>query len=221
VHKRKVLLQDIEAIPVPSVEHVTSRAAESVASAVQSIDETSKKSLRASLALLDRAVFDLYELEEHERIVVSEGLARAQREYKGPRLESDLPINVMQLKDYASTFLDVLNAWSSALLRERYDAELFDVRAASALRIIRFVKGGTGQISKAALDESVNDVIERIGKKMRLPIAERLAAVRELRVHADNELFIIKPAARRFWSAAAGLNDADAALGDGLEVAAE
>jgi hypothetical protein len=53
---------------------------------------------------------------------------------------------------------------------------------------------------------------------IRLPIAERLAAVRELRVHSDDELFIIKPAARRYWNGSAGLNDADAALGDGLEV---
>jgi hypothetical protein len=221
VHKRKALLQDIEALPVPSVERVTSRGAEAVSLAVQSIDETSKRTLRSSLSRLDRAVFDLYQFEEHDRVVVSEGLARAEREYNGPRLESDLPINVPQLKDYAATFLDVVNAWSSALERSTYDAELLDVRAASALRIIRFIKGGTGQITKTQLDENVNDVVEKIGRRMRLPIAERLAAVRELRVHSDNELFIIKPAARRFWSAAAGLNDADAALGDGLEVAAE
>jgi hypothetical protein len=220
VHKRKVLLQDIEALPVPSVERITSRSAEAVASAVQSIDESSKRALRTSLTRLDRAVFDLYEFEDHDRVVISEGLARAQCEYNGPRLESDLAINVGQLKDYALTFLDVVNAWSSALERGTYDAELLDVRAASALRIIRFVKGGTGQISKTEPAENINDVVERIGQRMRLPIAERLAVVRELRVHADGELFIIKPAARRFWTAAAGLNDADAALGDGLEVVA-
>jgi hypothetical protein len=114
--------------------------------------------------------------------------------------------------------LEVLNAWSLALGRERYDAEIFDLGVGSALRIVCFAKGGTGQVQKTDLHESLNDVVAGIGSRIRLPIAERLAAVRELRVHTEDELFIIKPSSRRFWSAAAGLNDADATLGDGLEV---
>ena len=98
-----------------------------------------------------------------------------------------------------------------------FDAELFELPSSSSLRIVRFLAGGEGAIKAAAVDQSVNLLIEKISARMRLPIAEQLSAVRELRVHAAGELFVLKPAARRFWSAASGLNDADLALGDGLE----
>ena len=122
------------------------------------------------------------------------------------------------LREYAKSFLDVINAWSSALDKELFDAELFELPSSSSLRIVRFLAGGEGAIKAAAVDQSVNLLIEKISARMRLPIAEQLSAVRELRVHAAGELFVLKPAARRFWSAASGLNDADLALGDGLEV---
>jgi hypothetical protein len=40
---------------------------------------------------------------------------------------------------------------------------------------------------------------------------------RQLRVYAGEEIFIIKPSARRYWSPGAGLADADKCLGDALE----
>jgi hypothetical protein len=218
IHKRKALLQDIEALPAPTLERIRSSAAVEAAAAVKSLDDGSKRAFQESLLRVDEAVCDLYGFGKHERLVISEGLQAAQREYIGPRAEGDLPIKSSQLTEYSSAFLEVLNAWSLALGRERYDAEIFDLGVGSALRIVCFAKGGTGQVQKTDLHESLNDVVAGIGSRIRLPIAERLAAVRELRVHTEDELFIIKPSSRRFWSAAAGLNDADATLGDGLEV---
>ena len=60
----------------------------------------------------------------------------------------------------------------------------------AALRIVRFVTGTAGEVRTVELDEGLNDVLDRIGKRMRLPIAERLAAVRELRVHADEKCLL-------------------------------
>jgi hypothetical protein len=221
IHKRKLLLQDILALPVPQPDRLTSGEAHAVAAAVRELDATSHKSLESGLNKIDDAVFDLFALSDHERLVVREGLARAKREYVAPRLLSDVPIRPSQLNVYAHPFLDIVNAWNGALGRQRYDAEIFNVRTEAALRIVRFVTGTAGEVRMVELNEGLNDVLDRIGNRMRLPIAERLAAVRELRVHADGELFVIKPAACRYWSPSAGLNDADAALGDGLQVGSE
>jgi hypothetical protein len=218
VHKRKVLLQDILQVPVPSFDRFNSPQGRNVAAAVRALDSQSRRSLNQGLSRLDEAIFDLYGIGNHARLVVKEGLARAKREYIGPRLQADQPISVLDLKDYSRAYLDILNAWSGALGREKYDAEILNVRPDAALRVINFVAGGTGEVRWTNLSENLNDAIANIGQRMRLPIAERLAAVRELRVHSDGELFVIKPAARRYWEPAAGLNDADAALGDGLGV---
>lgn len=216
IHKRKALLQDIVQLPVPKADRLSSSAGKSVATAVQALDPSNRSSYAKGLKKLDEAVFSLFDLSEHERVVIREGLARAKQEYVGGRLQADQPIKVSELTAYARTFLDVLNAWCAALGRERYDAEVLDVRNESPLRVIRFMAGGSGEIHSVNITDDLKGAIQRIGNKLKLPIAERLSAVRELRVHSEQELVIIKPSAKRFWSAAAGLNDADAALGDGL-----
>jgi hypothetical protein len=169
-----------------------------------------------ALATLDEAVFDLYGLEPHERLVVLDGLERAKREYAKHRREADLPTSATQLRSYAKAFLSVINAWQLAVGREPYGAEILGLRSGAPLRVIRFLDGGNGEIQRADPDAELNEVLARIGSRIRLPIAESLAAVRELRVHAGGELLIVKPAARLYWTPATGLNDADSALGDGL-----
>ncbi len=110
----------------------------------------------------------------------------------------------------------MLNSWQSALERKNYGGEIIDLRNGAPLRVVRFFNRGANDIRQGNANADLNEVLARIGDRIRLPIAERLAAVRELRVHSDGELLIIKPAARRFWTAGSGLNDADAALGDSL-----
>ena len=54
----------------------------------------------------------------------------------------------------------------------------------------------------------------RIGERAKVQIAKSLVGVRELRVHARDEVSIIKPAARRHWLGVCGLEDADAVVND-------
>ena len=60
-----------------------------MAAAVRELDATTHKSLQSGLDKIDDAVFDLFALSDHERLVVRDGLARAKREYVTPRLLSD------------------------------------------------------------------------------------------------------------------------------------
>ena len=220
IHKRKALRQDIVSLPMPSRDILLSDQAAPISHAMESIIQNDCYG-EPDLEQLDTAVFDAYELEPHERLVVLDGMARAQREYVQSRYESDVATTEEQLQLYAGAFLSVINAWQMALGRERYSAEVLVLRSTSPLRVIRFFDGGNGNVTRGDFNAELNDILQQIGSRIRSPIAEHLAAVRELRVHAENELLIIKPAARRFWTAAAGLNDADSALGDGLEAAVE
>lgn len=215
IHKRKLLRQDVINLPTPPPEVLLSPDAAPITDAIKALGASNGYENKA-LAVLDEAVFDVYGLEPHERLVVLDGLERAKREYTKPRREADLPTTATQLRSYAKAFLSVINAWQLAVGRDAYGAEILGLRSGAPLRVIRFLDGGNGEVQRAELDDELNEVLARIGSRIRLPIAERLAAVRELRVHAGAELLIIKPAARRYWTPATGLNDADSALGDGL-----
>jgi hypothetical protein len=165
---------------------------------------------------MDEAVFGLYRLEDDERLVAHEGLERARREYAGPRSASDQAVSSSDLKGYAKAFVRTLNAWQSALGRQTYSAEILAVRPSAPLRVVRFSPAQDQKVSMIDVDDDLNESLARIGARIKLPIAERLAAMRELRIHAGEEVLMVKPSARRFWTPATGLNDADAALGDGL-----
>jgi hypothetical protein len=200
VHKRKALLQDILQIPIPDLGMTDKRQIKTVADAVRNFDSSSRQARSTWLEKLDDAVCDLYQVSEQDRLVIQDGVARAEREYLSPRLISDQPISTKKLEPYAEAFLQVLNAWCTALKRSPFDAEIFNVRREVPLRIVRFAAGGNGKIKNVDVDDDLNQSVAKIGKRMRLPIAERLAAVRELRVHAERELYVIKPSASRYWT---------------------
>jgi hypothetical protein len=200
---------------VPSMDVLSSPDASSVAEAVRGL-VAGKEKMDEGLAALDTAVFDLYRIGEQERLVVLDGLERAKREWAGPRIAAEGPAAQTHLRSYAEAFLGAVNAWQAALGRKQYSGEIFSVKSGASLRVLRFVNDGNGSIRQVPLDEELTQAIARIGARMHLPIAQRLTVARELRVHADGELLIIKPSARRYWTPAAALNDADAALGDGI-----
>lgn len=217
IHKRKLLRQDLTDFPAPDPAILLTSYSAPISDAMQKLANSGRYDDEA-LGDLDQAIFDVYELEPHERLVVMDGLKRAKREYKGQKQEADLPTTSTQLSSYATSFLSVINAWQEALERPQYDAEIVGLRPQAPLRVIRFLKQGRGQVRIADLDYELNEVLSRIGARIHLPITERVAAVRELRVHTDAELLMIKPIAQRYWTPASGLNDADHALGDGLMV---
>ena len=220
IHKRKLNREDLLNLPVPSSQVLMSADSLPIALAMENLGNASKYD-DVLLSELDTAVFDVYGLDAHERLIVLDGLARAKREYRRHKLDADRQTNAAQLRSYATAFLSVINAWLCALDRKPYGAEILGLRSDSPLRVIRFLEGGGPEVRHTEPEYELEEVLARIGTRIRLPIAESLSAVRELRVHGHGELLIIKPAARRYWMPATGLNDADSALGDGLRANAE
>ena len=167
---------------------------------------------------LDDAVFDLYELDDADRIVVRDGLLRAGWQWKPGRDRSVEPAGADDLRQYASAFLSTMDAWLSASNRRRMRAEIYDVAPDAPHRVVRFVledRPGPSVVNVVAPDGPLRAVLARIGDRTEARIPEALVGLRELRVHARDEVSIIKPAARRNWLGVRGLEDADAVVRDG------
>ena len=168
---------------------------------------------------LDDAVFDLYELDATDRIVVRDGLFRAGWQWKPGRDQSVEPVGADDLRNYAGAFLSTMDAWLSASNRRRMRAEIYDVPPDAPHRVVRFVlenRPGPSVVEVVQPDGPLRAVLDRIGERTEVRVAEALVGLRELRVHARDEVSMVKPAALRHWLGVCGLEDADAVVRDGV-----
>ena len=213
---RRLKMKDIGPLPTPALqENVESVAGQRVIQIVRTFHQQQPDA--DDLLALDDAVFDLYKLDEVDRIIVRDGLFRAGWQWKAGRDESVAPIEVGDLHRYAEAFLSSMDAWLSASNRRRMRAEIYDMAQEEPHRVVRFVledRPGPSVAEVVAPDGPLRSVLERIGERTQVRVAEALVGVRELRVHARDEVSIIKPAARRHWLSVRGLEDADAVVRD-------
>jgi hypothetical protein len=165
---------------------------------------------------LDEAVFDLYGLNTEDRVVVKDGLYRASWQWQPGREDSVLQADIEQdLRPYADVFLSVVTGWLSVRNKRHMRAEIFRVAPGEALRVIRFVLEDGRDAPKVDVAEpgvGLNELLSRIGKRLNVRLTTALTGMRELRIHARNEVIVIKPASRRHWMASAALEDADAVI---------
>ena len=146
-----------------------------------------------------------------------DGLFRASWQWKQGRLKSAAPANLDDLQAYTSAFLSTMDAWLSASNRRRMRAEIYELTPDAPLRVVRFVlenTPGPSVVRIVSLDESLSLVLSRIGERTRVRITDALVGMQDLRVHARDEVSIIKPAERRNWLGVRGLEDADAVVKD-------
>jgi hypothetical protein len=113
--------------------------------------------------------------------------------------------------------LGVVNPWQLVDARQEMAAEIIQVPADAPLRVIRFLPDSAAGVRDAASSTSLNEVLSALGRRLHVSITDSLRVARQLRVYAGEEVFVIKPSARRYWSAGAGLDDADKCLADALE----
>ena len=213
---RRLKLKDIASMPVPALmSYVESAAGKRI---VRLVHDFHQRQIGADdWNALDSAVFDLYELDDADRIVIRDGLYRAGWQWKAGRESSVAPATVEDLRGYARAFLSSMDAWLSVSNRRRLRAEIYDVPSESPHRVIRFVledKPGPSVMDVMQPSGPLKSLLARIGERAAIRITEALIGMRELRVHASDEVSIIKPAARRHWLCVHGLEDADAVVRD-------
>ena len=206
---------DLVQMPVPDLEAAPrSEAGRSLIRLARKFERNPPRD--ADWPALDDAVFDLYGLDEAERIVARDGLFRASWQWKPGRLESAEPALAQpHMLDYARTFLATVDAWLAARKRRHMRAEVFDLPESVPLRVVRFVLEEGYAPSTAEIVEpegSLSDVLDGIGRRLDVRLATSLSGQRELRVHGRREVVIIKPNARRHWMGVSALEDADAVI---------
>ncbi len=221
---RRLLLRDIEHIPVPALEDAcrssTGRRLIELC-AQQGAGQITDGDWRE----IDEAVFDLYELDDADRIVARDGLVRAGWQWKASRLASTKPAEMgADMLAYSEAFLSALNVWLVEGKRRRMSGEVFDFPANAPYRVVHFVLEEGSVVSPPRVVETegtLRDVLARIGNRLNERIGESLVGQRTLRVYGRNEIIIVKPAAKRHWMGVSALNDADAVIGDSVAGFAE
>ena len=208
---------DIKALPTPDFEQsVDSEAGQRVVELVRGFHRRGLDD--HDWDLLDVAVFDLYGLDDEDRIVIRDGLYQASWQWQEGKLKSVQPADEADLREYAYAFLATMDTWLSASNRRRMRAEIYRMPDDAPLRVIRFVleegPGPSRDVRELIPDGALDDVLESIGKRTKVRITEELVGIRDLRVHAADEVSIIKPSARRNWLRVQALEDADEVVQD-------
>ncbi len=223
---QRLLRRDVERFPVPNLEEtLSSDAGRCVVEHALEFqrDLPSASDWRA----LDEAVFDLYDLDKSDRIVARDGLFRASWQWQAGRNASVKAAEVRDVSIYARTFQTAVEAWLSAANKRCMRAEVFELPERAPLRVVRFILNERTRITKPSRlevvtpDGDLRDVLNRIGERLEVPLANSLIGQRELRVHGHNEVVIIKPAALRHWMGVSALEDADSVIVESFSGTAE
>jgi len=216
--KQRLFRSDVAGLPIPDL--VAAAQTESGANIIRLAAQFSADGLDdTALLALDEAVFDLYGLDEDERLIVRDGLFKAGCEWTPGQNASIAPAQRDQLVEYTSAFVRPLDRWFAARGQRRLCAEIFELEPRMALRVVRFsLEEGQGPSRMATRrpDEALEDVLASIGRRLNVPLGSLLTGQRELRVHGPNEIIVIKPAAVRYWLPSVGLADADAVIAESM-----
>ncbi|MDE0023591.1 MAG: N-6 DNA methylase [Spirochaetaceae bacterium] len=217
---RRVKRADIAPLPTPDlVQSINSEPGRRVVRLVRAFHERAPGD--HDWNSLDDAVFDLYGLDDEERIVVRDGLFQTSWQWQKGKLISVEPADEADMKAYAEAFLVTMDTWLSASDRRRMRAEIYRLPDDAPLRVIRFVledvPGPSEEVVAITPDGTLRTVLARIGERTRVQITDELFGLRDLRVHAVDEVSIIKPAARRNWLRVQALEDADQVVQDSVD----
>jgi hypothetical protein len=220
---RRLLLQDVARIPTPDLaKAVRSESGRRVLEFEKSF--RGRAPSEDGWKALDEAVFDLYDLDDADRVVVRHGLFRASWEWKQGLQASVQPAEIgHDVTAYARIFLATVDGWLSARKQQRMRAEIFDLPKRDPLRVVRFVleqEPGPSRVEILRPNGELSVLLGQIGKQLNVRLANSLIGERELRVHSQHEVVIIKPAARRHWSGVSALEDADAVIAESITGAA-
>jgi hypothetical protein len=217
IWKRRLLRHDISLLPIPDpVRAIRTDAGKRLLGKVK---ELRVKEITADdWAALDGAVFDLYDLDPADRLVVRDGLYRASWQWQDGRESSVASADIdPDLRLYADAFISVISGWLAARNKRRMRAEIFRVSPLDPLRVVRFVlEDETGAPAVDVMNPGIDlkELLQQIGNRLNVKLATVLSAARELRIHGRNEVVIVKPAARRYWMGVSALEDADAIVAE-------
>ena len=214
----RVRPNEINGMPVPALQpSVESGAGQRVLQLVRDFHGHPPSS--ADWNALDEAVFDLYGMDDEDRIVIRDGLLRAGWQWQDGRGRSVDPVGVCELQAYARAFLTSIDVWFSATERMRMRAKIYDLPEDATHRVVRFVieeRPCPSVVEVIKAQRPLQSVLTEVSARTKADVASALVGKSELRVHAHDEVSLIKPAALRHWLEVCGLEDASLVVKDSV-----
>ena len=234
----RLLMADVNAMPMPDLASaVGSKAGCDIRRLVRRLQ--SRTPLPEDWRKLDEAVMDLYGLDGGDRAVVRDGLLRAGWQWQTGRRQSVAPARPEHLQEYAQAFASKIDPWLQAGQKHQLRAEIHasPSRHADPLRLVRFVleqrapQPGVKPAPWFAMDQKppspammvpsnglTHDALMAAAQRLGVADAdENLSRFGELRMTGQDEVVIVKPAARRHWLAVNAFADARAVLEGGFK----
>ena len=215
---QRLMHRDVELMPIPELKSaLRSGAGRRLVRLARRLPGSSLGT--ADWRTLDEAVFDLYDLDEADRVVARDGLFRASWQWRRGRVESAADTSVNDLTGYARAFQAAIGVWLSAAKRNHLRAEIYEFPRLAPLRVVRFVLRtgfGPSEIQVISPDKGLRGVLDQLGERPDVSIGSSLLGQRALRIHGHDEVILIKPAARRHWMGVSALDDADAVITESM-----
>ena len=215
---RQISLGDVNRLPVPNIDKAVASAR---GRAILDIEDSirNQPSSREYWRELDELIFDLYGLSRSDRVIVRDGLFRASWQWDAGRERSVEPASVSTvMKDYARTFMTVVDKWLAAREGWSARAEIFDLAQDDALRVVRFILEDSPCHPKVRVQPTtgLTEVLREIEERLNVQLSETVVGTREIRAYGASEVVMIKPAARRHWLGVSALEDADTVVKESM-----
>lgn len=227
VERPQVHPLELLALRVPSLESIDSEARKGVVRAEREASQAPECEDR--LRALDETVYDLYELESYERVIVSESVARARylgSEHPSERQPAYATPSREELRAYAREVLRSINPYLRARGTRHLEATVYHGtggRADASAGIpgaaaVRFAMVPGAPSSESIPREGDHAEIAQLANRLRNGSDAEgppyLNESRILRIYGTQDVLFVKPAQARYWTRTAGLNDADTVLAD-------
>jgi hypothetical protein len=183
----------------------------------------------AALVALDDAVFDLYGLDEDERVLATESVERARGlifENRRERAQSTQRPDKVAMTAYANRLVVGINRYLRARNTRHLSAEIVSTETSNdashvgipGIAAIRLVMNHGTNNDSPCVGDAAAKVQQKLSQLLKGTangaVPPYLNERRQLRIYGDGDLFVVKPAERRYWTQTAGLNDADLILAD-------
>ncbi|MGI0493491.1 HsdM family class I SAM-dependent methyltransferase [Alkalinema pantanalense CENA528] len=222
VARKTLMMQDIARLPVPFPVEDNSHVVSQIINLERQLVEHHNTSAYPHLKReLDDAVFSLYGLDETEQTLVKDGITITIDLYMKREESTALRRpKISELELYATDLISVIQPFLQTLRERALVADVIEV-SNSPLQVVKFsfvpVPGREPVVQTTQVQE-LKAVLNRIAEQLPQQIADRIFTRRDLRIYSGQDIYIVKPAQKRYWSRSAGLNDADLILSEHLRV---
>ncbi|TAE55060.1 MAG: SAM-dependent DNA methyltransferase [Nostocales cyanobacterium] len=213
IEREIIMTQDLAKLPVPKPNEDNQELINQIIEIEGRLRESPSPSVEKDLKKqLDKAVFDLYGLNDDERILVEDTTQITIDLYmnreKSAAIQKPKPTD---LESYALHFMSVIEPFFDTLKERSIVADIFSI-ANTPLQVVKFSilpYLGREQVIQTVQAENLITVLKSIAEQLPSKLADRLFTRRNLKVYIGENIYIIKPCQLRYWSRSAGLNDAN------------